>query len=79
MIYDINIHEFARKFSDTYQFLYDSCDNATGFQDAVKFGNWIIKNCPDFVIKFNKYRGDILTSDREIAAFGFVMIDMMGE
>ena len=78
-IYDINIHRFANKFSDTYQFLYDNHDNVAGFQDAVKFGEWVIKNCRDFVMEFNKYRGDILTSDREIAAFGFVMIDMMGE
>ena len=71
--------DFLRKFSDTYEFLYDNYDNAAGFAEAMEFGDWFIKNFPDFTRKFTDYRGDILTSDREVAAFGFVIMDMIGE
>lgn len=71
--------DFLCKFSDTYEFLYDNYDNVTGFAEAMEFGDWFIKNFPDFIRKFTDYRGDILTSDREVAAFGFIIMDMIGE
>ena len=70
---------FLRKFSDTYEFLYDNYDNVAGFAEAMEFGDWFIKNFPDFTRNFTDYRGDILTSDREVAAYGFVIMDMIGE
>lgn len=71
--------DFLRKFSDTYEFLYDNYDNVAGFAEAMEFGDWFINNFPDFTRKFTDYRGDILTSDREVAAFGFIIMDMIGE
>ena len=72
-------YDFLRKFSDTYEFLYDNYYNVAGFAEAMEFGDWFIENFPDFTRKFTDYRGDILTSDREIAAFGFIIMDMIGE
>ena len=77
--FDINIHRFANKFSDVYEFLYDHHDEVLGFVGAMEFGDWFIKNFPDFTRKFTDYRGDILTSDREVAAYGFVLMYMIGE
>lgn len=71
--------DFLRKFSDVYDFLYNYHDNVEGFTEAMEFGDWFIKNFPDFTRKFTDYRGDILTSDREVAAFGFIIMDIIGE
>ena len=77
--FDINIHRFANKFSDVYDFLYTHHDNVAGFAEAMEFGDWFIQSFPGFTHKFTDYRGDILTSDREVAAFGFAIMDMIGE
>lgn len=38
-------------------------------------GDKIIKERPAFVREFVKFRGDFLSSDREVAAFGFTLSD----
>lgn len=73
--YNINIRRFLRKFNDVYDFLYNHYDNVAGYQEAVRLGDWFIENRKDFVAEFNKFRGDILSSDREVAAFAYVMMD----
>lgn len=78
-VYSINIHRFLRKFNDVYEFLYDHYDNVAGYQEAVNLGDWFIENHRDFVAEFNKFRGDILSSDREVAAFAYVMMDEVGK
>lgn len=72
-IFSINIHEFAKKFSEEYSFLYDHRDAVAGFREAMEFGDMMIREHPEFVREFNRYRGDILSSDREVAAFGFAL------
>ena len=71
--------DFLRKFSDVYDFLYEHHDEVVGFAEAMEFGDWFIKNNPVFTCNFTDYRGDILTSDREVAAYGFVLMYMIGE
>lgn len=71
--------DFLRKFSDVYEFLYNHHDEVVGFAEAMEFGDWFIKNHPTFTRNFTDYRGDILTSDREVAAYGFVLMYMIGE
>lgn len=71
--------DFLRKFSDVYDFLYNHHDAVAGFAEAMEFGDWFIKNHPAFTRNFTDYRGDILTSDREVAAYGFVLMHMIGE
>lgn len=71
--------DFLRKFSDVYDFLCEHHDEVAGFAEAMEFGDWLIKNHPVFTRNFTDYRGDILTSDREVAAYGFVLMYMIGE
>ena len=70
---DINIDNFLKKFNEEYKFLYDNNDNVAGYNEAVDFGDEFIKKHNDFVAEFCRYRGDILSSDREVAAFAFAM------
>ena len=76
-INNINIHEFTRRFGNEYEFLYDNHDNVAGFRDAVREGDKFMKNHREFVSEFCKYRGDFITSDREVAAFMFALSSMM--
>jgi hypothetical protein len=70
-----NIHTFARKFQDEYNFCYDCGDRVSGYREAVdEFDARITdRNFADFVEEFANYRGDLITSDREAAAFMFAM------
>lgn len=76
----INIHEFSERFSETYDFLYDSEDRVAGFDEAVDaFDEYLAKDIQGFkafVAEFSKYRHDIISSDREAAAFMFVLEEM---
>lgn len=77
MAFNINIQEFSRKFGEEYEFLYDNHDNIAGYRDAVREGDEFIKTHPEFVGEFCKYRGDIISSDREVAAFMFALSSMI--
>ena len=49
-----------------------------GYYEALEEGDRFIAEHGDFVGEFAKYRGDLITSDREVVAFMFaldVMID----
>ena len=76
----INIHEFAKKFNEEYDFCYEHYDRVAGFGEAVKafddFLNGDVGGFKNFVAEFVKYRGDIVSSDREAAAFMFAMESM---
>ena len=74
-VHNINIHRFLRKFGEAYEFLYDNYDNVPGYQEAVSWGDEFIRTHHDFVMEFNKFRGDILSSEREVAAFAYVLMD----
>lgn len=77
-VHSINIHKFLDKFNKEYDFLYDNRDNVAGYEEAVMAGDEFIRRYPDFVREFNQYRNDILSSDREVAAFMFAL-ESMGE
>jgi len=78
--FDINIHRFANKFSDVYDFLYTHHDKVAGFKEAMTVGDWFIQNYPTFTRNFTDYRGDILSSDREVAAFAYAALGIyLGE
>lgn len=74
----INIHEFARRFQNNYNFLYDSRDYVAGYHEAVTAFDEFIKsdNNAAFVREFNDYRIDFISSDREAAAFMFALDEM---
>lgn len=71
----MNISEFLEKFNQNYELLYTHGDNVAGYHQALEYGDEIIQTWPEFVREFVQYRGDVLSSDREVAAFGFTMSD----
>lgn len=75
-VHSINIHKFLDKFNEECGFLYDNRDNVAGYKEAVEAGDEFIKKHTEFVREFNQYRNDILSSDREVAAFMFALESM---
>jgi len=69
----INIQKFSKQFEKEYSFLYDNSNNVAGYDEAVTAFDRFIKTNGDFVGEFVKYRGDLITSDREAAAFMFAL------
>ena len=69
----IDIKEFQRKFRQEYANLYDHRDNVAGYREAVEeFDNYMAVDFGGFqrfVNEFVDYRKDIISSDREAAAF----------
>ena len=79
MKYDFLVQEFLNRFNQEYDNLYNCNDYVAGFGEALEFREHIIETQPEFVSEFIRYRQDVLSSDREIAAFGFVLSDMLAE
>lgn len=73
----INIHKFTEQFNKEYKFLYDNNDMVAGYNEALEEGDKFIAEHRDFVGEFVKYRGDFISSDREIVAFMFALSEMM--
>ena len=73
---NVNIREFTEKFYDEYDFLYENRDMVAGYDEAVESGDIFMRYHQEFVAKFAKYRGNFITSDREVAAFMFALEDM---
>lgn len=71
----MNIHKFLQKFKENYNFLYDNDNRVAGYYEALDYGEKVMHEYPDFVREFVKFRGDVLSSDREVAAFGFTLAD----
>lgn len=72
-INSVNMDDFAKQYSKEYQFLYDNNDNVAGYREAVDAFEEDMKHpkFQEFVGKFITHRGDLLSSDREVAAFEF--------
>lgn len=75
---NINIEEFLKQFNKEYDFLYDNFDCVAGYDEALKAGDEFIRKNPDFIGEFVKYRGDFISSDREVVAFMFALETMIG-
>ena len=73
----INIQKFAEQFDKEYRFLYDHDDMVAGYNEALEEGDKFIAEHGDFVGEFAKYRGDFISSDREVVAFMFALNEMM--
>ena len=71
----MDIAKFWDRFKENYNFLYDNNDRVAGYYEALDYGEKIIHEKPDFVGEFVRFRGDFLSSDREVAAFGFTLAD----
>lgn len=77
MVINVPMEEFYQKFKEEYDFLYNADCYVAGYDEAVRAGDEFIKNNIGFVAEFAMYRGDILLSDREIAAFMFALNDYL--
>lgn len=73
---EFNIHQFAEKFQQEYNFLYDNRDRVAGYREAVAAFDEFLKKQPAFVGEFARYRQDFISSDREAAAFMFALSSM---
>lgn len=69
----IDIDMFLKQFNKEYEFMYDNNDNVAGEREAIEAFDEFLPHHKEFVNQFNKHRGDIITSDREAAAFMFSM------
>ncbi len=69
------IEKLYQEYTKEYEYIYDNnCQRKeiAGASEAAKyFDEVILKEKKDLLNKFNKYRGDIIMSDREAAAFVF--------
>ena len=70
---NINIKTFEKQFQDEYNFLYENDNNVAGYKEAVEAFDEFLKENKKFVCEFVKYRGDLISSDREAAAFMFAL------
>ena len=80
MTINISIDCFKQRFDEEYAFLYDHRDNVAGFDEAVASFDGFLQNetNADFVREFAAYRGDVVSSDREAAAFMFALKALTG-
>lgn len=78
MVHNFNISDFLKKFNDNYDLLYDANKHnreVAGQREAAAAFDDFVKQHGDFVREFVNYRGDVVSSDREAAAFMFTMDD----
>ena len=74
----INIEKFLKEFNKQYDFLYENANNyIAGYDEALEAGDDFIKKNPEFVGEFVNYRGDFISSDREVVAFMFALDNML--
>ena len=67
---DRELEDFAIAYYTAYDFLYDNDVNLSNYRELVDFGDSLLHDEWVIVKQFNEYRLDILSSDREVAAFG---------
>lgn len=75
----IDIYDLVQKFEDAYDLLC-SADlkglRLPGYEKALEDGDRLIRENKELVAEFNKRRHDMLTSDREVAAFAIAVNNM---
>lgn len=69
----MNIQKFMEQFNKEYSFLYENRNNVAGYMEAVNAFDEFARKHKTFVCEFVKYRGDVISSDREAAAFMFAL------
>lgn len=70
------LRELKERVSDWYERIYDSYDNVPGYQEAIDAGDALIRSHAPYVDALIEYRGDMLSSDREVAALAFAMDEL---
>lgn len=72
-IHNISMEKFCEQFQKEYNFLYDCRGYVAGYDEAVSEFDRFQADHADFVRDFAQYRGDVVSSDREAAAFMFAL------
>ena len=72
-IHHIGMEKFCEQFQKEYNFLYDCRGYVAGYDEAVSAFDRFQIDHADFVREFAQYRGDVVSSDREAAAFMFAL------
>ena len=72
-IHNISMEKFCEQFQKEYNFLYDCRGYVAGYEEAVSAFDRFQIDHADFVREFAQYRGDVVSSDREAAAFMFAL------
>ena len=67
------MEKFCEQFQKEYNFLYDCRGYVAGYDEAVSAFDRFQADHADFVREFAQYRGDVVSSDREAAAFMFAL------
>lgn len=78
MVFNFDIADFLAKFDSNYDFIYDANKHnreVAGQREAAAAFDDFLKQHGDFVREFVNYRGDVISSNREAAAFMFTMDD----
>lgn len=76
-VINVNINDFEGEFNKMYDLLYDNDNRVAGYYEAVDAFDEFLKNHRDFIIEFVKFHGDIISSDREAAAFMFALDNLI--
>ena len=71
------LKEVVEKTNEYYGQIYEQGENnIDGYEQALEQGEKFINENSNLVNHINRMRGDILSSDREVAAFGFAIADV---
>lgn len=78
---NINMDEFLNRFSEIHTELYDSNDDMDDFDEAVSAYDEALKNPTfrDFLGEFVGYSGNVVSSDRECAAFMYAFREFVSD
>lgn len=72
----VDLKELLDVFGDEYERIYEADgrgEEVVGYHEMLAFGDMLIDEREDLVVPFVRYRQDVLSSDREVAAFGFAV------
>lgn len=70
---NINIQEFSKQFNKEYMFLYNNDDCVAGYEEAVSAFDEFLKSDSNLIAELSDYRGYLIISDRDAAAFMFAL------
>lgn len=73
----LDVVELHKRFGEEYERIYYAEDKVEYYEWAVTMGDMLLKYANQFTMRFVEYRRDMLTSDREMAAFAFAVCGML--
>ncbi len=68
---DVDVNRLAELMGEEYERIYDAHDDAPGYREAICDGDKFIAENQPVISQLAAVRGDLITSDREVAALWF--------